>query len=253
MSRALTHINTQASRLKKCISQLSEGGEVSPDGVAGAIAEIMEARWLAAFGGPAVPHAHGRQRAQGTATPVQTAAFLTALTLDRLTPAIVAACAEAMRAHALRFPESTAAGGGALTVDIVGTGGDGIDTFNVSTAASIVVAAAGLRVLKHGNRSNSSKCGRSVSAVAARRPPDVRPRGSADVLEAMGARIDLDGPQCARVAEQCGFCFLFAQRFHPAMRQVAPVRKQVPRRSHCVSRRAVAGMHWTCWHQVLCH
>jgi anthranilate phosphoribosyltransferase len=98
-------------------------------------------------------------------------------------------------------------------IDICGTGGDGIDTINVSTAAGFVVAAAGVRVAKHGNRAASSKC------------------GSADVLEALGARIDLGGEQVARVINGCGFGFLFAQRFHPAMRHVGGPRREIAVRS----------------------
>jgi anthranilate phosphoribosyltransferase len=95
------------------------------------------------------------------------------------------------------------------TMDIVGTGGDGIDTFNVSTAASLVVAGAGVRIMKHGNRSNSSKC------------------GSADLLEALGARLDVDGAQAVEVLNRAKFCFLFAQKFHPSMRHVGPARRQM--------------------------
>merc|ERR1719276_839021 len=99
-------------------------------------------------------------------------------------------------------------------LDIVGTGGDGIDTFNVSTCAGLVCAAVdGVRVMKHGNRSNSSKC------------------GSADLLEALGANLNLNGDQAVRVLEECGFCFLFANNVHPAMRHVGPARKQTGLRS----------------------
>ena len=94
-------------------------------------------------------------------------------------------------------------------IDIVGTGGDGMDTFNVSTAAGFILAACGLAVAKHGNRSSSGSV------------------GSADLLEALGARIDLSGSETASVIEGCGFGFLFAQQFHPAMKHVAPVRKEL--------------------------
>ncbi|HEY5475683.1 MAG TPA: anthranilate phosphoribosyltransferase [Tepidiformaceae bacterium] len=138
----------------------------------------------------------------GAATPAQIGAFLAALRIRGETPEIVAACLEVMHAHAEPVPVDD-------VIDLCGTGGDGIDTFNVSTAAGFVVAAAGARVAKHGNRAASSKC------------------GSADLLEALGARIDLGGQQAAQVIESCGFCFLFAQRFHPAMRHVGGPRREM--------------------------
>lgn len=143
----------------------------------------------------------------GKATDAQIGSFLTALNLERITPEILEAMAASMRSHALPCSVEE------KTIDIVGTGGDGIDTFNVSTAASIIVAAAGGKVMKHGNRSNSSKC------------------GSADLLEAFGARLDVDGEQAARVMRKAGFCFLFAQKFHPSMKHVGPVRRQLGIRS----------------------
>lgn len=142
----------------------------------------------------------------GTATQAQVGAFLTALKLDQVDGDIIAACAKSMRSHALPCSAED-------TIDIVGTGGDGIDTFNVSTAASFIVAACGGRVMKHGSRSNSSKC------------------GSADLLEAFGGRLDVDGTQAVEVMDQAGFCFLFAQTFHPSMRFVAAARKSIGIRS----------------------
>jgi anthranilate phosphoribosyltransferase len=139
---------------------------------------------------------------RGEATPAQVGAFLTALRLRGETPEVVAACARVMRAHAEAIPVNG-------TVDVVGTGGDGAAVFNVSTAAAIVLAAAGARVAKHGNRAMSSRC------------------GSADILEALGARIDLGPDAVARLLEECGFCFVFAQRFHPAMRHVAGPRREL--------------------------
>lgn len=138
----------------------------------------------------------------GAATPAQIGAFLAALRVRGETPEIIAACLGVMQAHAepVNAPN---------VIDICGTGGDGADTINVSTAAGFVVAAAGVRVAKHGNRAASSKC------------------GSADVLEALGARIDLGGEQIARVIDGCGFCFLFAQRVHPAMRHVGGPRREM--------------------------
>jgi len=94
-------------------------------------------------------------------------------------------------------------------VDIVGTGGDGMDTYNVSTAAGFILAAAGLTVAKHGNRSQSGSV------------------GSADFLEALGADLECSNEEVARVIDGCGYGFLFAQKFHPAMKHVAPVRKEI--------------------------
>ncbi|MFN0097007.1 MAG: anthranilate phosphoribosyltransferase [Dehalococcoidia bacterium] len=138
----------------------------------------------------------------GAATPAQVGSFLTALRIRGESPEIIAACAKVMQSHAEPVPVDD-------VIDICGTGGDGIDTFNVSTAAGFVVAAAGGRVAKHGNRAASSKC------------------GSADILEALGARIDLGGEQVAKAIESCGFGFLFAQRFHPAMRHVGGPRREM--------------------------
>ena len=142
----------------------------------------------------------------GEATQAQIGAFLAGMRQHGETPAVVAACWAVMERHA----EPIAAGN---VVDLCGTGGDGADTFNVSTAAAFVVAGAGARVAKHGNRAASSRC------------------GSADLLEALGARIDLGGEAVAKVIEQCGFGFLFAQRFHPAMRHVGGPRRELGTRT----------------------
>jgi len=138
----------------------------------------------------------------GRASDAQIGAFLAALRVRGETPKIVAACLDVMQAHAEPVAVED-------VIDLCGTGGDGLDTFNVSTAAGFVVAGAGVRVAKHGNRAMSSKC------------------GSADILEALGARTDLSGAEVAKVIEQCGFGFLFAQRFHPAMRYVAAARRDM--------------------------
>jgi anthranilate phosphoribosyltransferase len=138
----------------------------------------------------------------GNATPAQIGAFLAAMRVRGETPEAIAAGLTVMQTHAEPCPVTD-------VIDICGTGGDGIDTINVSTAAGFVVAAAGVRVAKHGNRAASSKC------------------GSADVLEALGARIDLGGEQVAKVINGCGFGFLFAQRFHPAMRHVGGPRREI--------------------------
>ena len=146
------------------------------------------------------------QMLTGAATPAQIGAFLAALRVRGETPEIIAACLDVTERHAEPVVVSD-------VIDIVGTGGDGMDTFNVSTAAAIVVAACGVRVAKHGNRAASSKC------------------GSADVLEALGANLDLTGERAARVIQQCGFCFLFAQRFHPAFRHVGGPRREMGTRT----------------------
>ena len=141
----------------------------------------------------------------GEATPAQAAAFLTALRLKGETGEEIVGLARAMRERALPFAVPAAE----RIVDVVGTGGDAPDTFNVSTAAAFVVAACGLPVAKHGNRAMSSAC------------------GSADVLEALGARIDLPPPAMARTMAEVGIGFLFAQLYHPAMKQVAPLRREL--------------------------
>ena len=170
--------------IQEAIAALVDRGGIEPDEAAAALETIMS----------------------GDATPAQIGAFLAGMRAHGETPEIVAACWAVMERHA----EPIAAGN---VVDLCGTGGDGADTFNVSTAAAFVVAAAGARVAKHGNRAASSNC------------------GSADLLEALGARIDLGGEAVAKVIEGCGFGFLFAQRFHPAMRHVGGPRRELGTRT----------------------
>jgi anthranilate phosphoribosyltransferase len=138
----------------------------------------------------------------GEATPSQLAAFLVALRIKGETVDEVVGMAKVMRDHALRVDVD-----GPL-LDTCGTGGDE-GTFNVSTAAAFVAAGAGARVAKHGNRAMSSGC------------------GSADVLEALGAKIDLTPAQVAQSIEKTGFGFMFAQAFHPAMKYAAPTRREI--------------------------
>jgi anthranilate phosphoribosyltransferase len=139
----------------------------------------------------------------GRADPVQTGAFLIALRAKGETVPELVGLARAMRA--LATPVSTAR---TDLVDTAGTGG-GPSTFNVSTTAALVAAAAGCAVAKHGNRSNTSRC------------------GSADLLEALGVRIDLDAEQVGRCIDEVGFGFMFAPRHHAAMAHVVPVRKEL--------------------------
>ncbi|RRR66148.1 MAG: anthranilate phosphoribosyltransferase [Candidatus Viridilinea halotolerans] len=139
----------------------------------------------------------------GTATSAQIAALLTALHLKGESDAEIAGMAEVMRAKAT--PVEFA---GPVT-DTCGTGGDGSHSFNISTAAALVAAGAGLVVAKHGNRAMSSRC------------------GSADVLEGLGVKIDLDAAGVARCLREAGIGFMFAPQFHPAMRFVGPVRREI--------------------------
>jgi anthranilate phosphoribosyltransferase len=141
---------------------------------------------------------------EGRAADAQIAALLVGLAMKGERPAEIVGLAHTMRAHAVKLSRSYAP-----VFDTCGTGGDRSGTFNISSCAAVVVAACGVRVAKHGNRAASSKC------------------GSADVLEALGARIDLGGEQVAKVIEGCGFGFLFAQRFNPAMRHVGGPRREI--------------------------
>ncbi|MFA6985629.1 MAG: anthranilate phosphoribosyltransferase [Arenimonas sp.] len=146
-----------------------------------------------------------RQIMRGEVSPVMTAAILSGLRVKKETIGEIAAAASVMREFSAKVdvPDNS------NFVDIVGTGGDGAHTFNISTAAMFVCAAAGAKVAKHGNRSVSSKS------------------GSADVLEALGAAIELQPAQVAQCLAETGFGFMFAPIHHPAMKNVAPVRKEL--------------------------
>lgn len=139
----------------------------------------------------------------GGATPAQMAAFLVGLRMKGETPSEIAACAEVLRLKATAFqaPEDC--------IDTCGTGGDARGTYNISTATALVLAACGVPVVKHGNRSVSSQS------------------GSADVLLQLGVKIDAETPVLERCLRECGFAFLMAPKFHPAMRHVAPVRQEL--------------------------
>ncbi len=140
----------------------------------------------------------------GEATPVQIGAFVTALRMKGETAGEIAGCARAMRANCIKVVTARKP----LT-DTCGTGGDGANSFNVSTAVALVVAGAGVPVAKHGNRSVSSRC------------------GSADVLEALGVRIELKPEQMARCIDEIGIGFLFAPLLHPAMKHAALPRREI--------------------------
>ncbi len=139
----------------------------------------------------------------GEATPVQMSSYLTALSLKGETIEEITASAAGMRAHCIKLLHDL------NVLEIVGTGGDGSNSFNISTTASLVIAAGGVPVAKHGNRAASSKS------------------GAADVLEALGVNINLSPEQSAQLLKKINICFLFAQNYHIAMKYVAPVRKEL--------------------------
>ncbi len=139
----------------------------------------------------------------GEATQVQMAAYLTALSLKGETIDEITASASGMRAHCIKLLHDMD------VLEIVGTGGDGSNSFNISTTASIVIAAGGVPVAKHGNRAASSKS------------------GAADVLEALGVNITVSPEKSAELLKKINICFLFAQNYHIAMKYVAPVRKEL--------------------------
>ena len=140
---------------------------------------------------------------RGEASPVQMSAYLTALSLKGETIDEITASAAGMRAHCIKLLHDMDA------LEIVGTGGDGANSFNISTTSALVIAAGGVPVAKHGNRAASSKS------------------GAADVLEALGVKIDLTPEHSAALLREIGFCFLFAQNYHIAMKYVAPIRKEL--------------------------
>ena len=139
----------------------------------------------------------------GKATPVQMSAYLTALALKGETIDEITASAAGMRAHCIKLLHDMD------VLEIVGTGGDGSNSFNISTTASLVISAGGVSVAKHGNRAASSKS------------------GAADVLEALGVKITIPSEKSQELLEKIGICFLFAQNYHIAMKYVAPIRKEL--------------------------
>jgi anthranilate phosphoribosyltransferase len=167
--------------IKEAINSLVSGQSLTFEQASGAMEEIMG----------------------GEATPAQIAAFVTALRVKGETADEIAGLASVMRAKAMPVKVTGPA------IDVVGTGGDGSGSFNISTAAAFVVAGAGLKVAKHGNRAASSQC------------------GSADVLEALGVKIDLSPEAVAECIESVGIGFMFAPVFHPAMKHAATPRREI--------------------------
>ena len=139
----------------------------------------------------------------GQATPVQMSAYLTALALKGETIDEITASAAGMRAHCIKLLHNLD------VLEIVGTGGDGSNSFNISTTSSLVIAAGGVPGAKHGNRAASSKS------------------GAADVLETLGVKITLTPERSAEILKKINICFLFAQNYHIAMKYVAPIRKEL--------------------------
>lgn len=142
---------------------------------------------------------------EGKATPAQVSGFLVAMRMKGETPEEIAAFARSMREHAITARPVT----GKMLVDTCGTGGDGAQTFNISTAAAFVAAGAGVPVVKHGNRGVSSRC------------------GSADVLTALGVNFTQSPERHARIVEEVGISFFFAPDYHPAMKHVMAARKDL--------------------------
>lgn len=167
--------------IKKAIIELNEKKDLSYD----MAKEVME------------------QIMRGEASQVQIAAYLTALSMKGETIEEITASAQGMRNHAVRLLNDKD------VLEIVGTGGDHSNSFNISTTSAIILAAAGVPVAKHGNRAASSKC------------------GAADVLETLGVNINITPEKSKELLDKIGICFLFAQKYHMAMKHVAPVRKEL--------------------------
>ncbi len=170
------------------IHQLFAGSHLTIDEADAAMAQIME----------------------GEATPAQIGAFLAALRMKGETVDEITGCARAMKRSAVQVRPAI---GDAMLVDVVGTGGDSIGTFNISTTAAFVVAGHGVKVAKHGNRAVSSRS------------------GSADVLAALGVNLQLTAEQAAECIEEVGLAFLFAPAFHPAMRHAIGPRRDLGART----------------------
>jgi len=167
--------------IKQAISEILNGKHLSLETTKSVMQEIME----------------------GNTTQAQIGSFLTAMRMKGETIDEITACAMVMREKALRLAP------GRDVLDIVGTGGDELYSFNISTVSSFVVAAGGIPVAKHGNRSISSKC------------------GSADLLEALGVNINLNAEQNEQILKKINICFMLASLYHSAMKYVAPVRKEL--------------------------
>lgn len=167
--------------IREAIIELSKGNDLSYDTAEAVMDEIMS----------------------GGASDIQMSSYLTALAMKGETIDEITASAEQMRAHGIKLLDEEDA------LEIVGTGGDGSNTFNISTTAALIIAAGGVRVAKHGNRAASSRS------------------GAADCLEALGVDITVSPERSKELLNEIGICFLFAQNYHFAMKYVGPVRKEL--------------------------
>ena len=170
-----------SDQVRAALATIVEGGTLSMDEARGAMGAVMD----------------------GEATPAQLAALLMGLRMRGETVDELAGFAVAMRERVVGVQAPDGA------IDIVGTGGDGSGTFNISTTAALVVAAGGVVVAKHGNRAITSRA------------------GSADVLDALGVRIDHDAASAGAALREIGFAFMFAPNFHPAMKHAGPTRREI--------------------------
>ena len=171
----------ESDMIKEAIIKLSKKEDIGYDMAKAVMNEIMD----------------------GTTSEVQKSAYLTALSMKGETIEEITGSAEAMRDHSLKLHADRP------TLEIVGTGGDNANSFNISTTSAMVIAAAGVPVTKHGNRAASSKS------------------GAADCLEALGANITIEPEKSIEVLNEAGICFLFAQKYHSAMKYVGPIRKEL--------------------------
>ncbi|WP_288644116.1 anthranilate phosphoribosyltransferase [uncultured Helicobacter sp.] len=181
MQNKLNEAKTKDMAIKKAIIELTQKHNLSQDMAFAVMNEIM----------------------QGLASPVQISAYLTALSMKGENIDEITASTFSMRAHCVRLLHDMDA------LEIVGTGGDHSNSFNISTTAALIVSSAGVKVAKHGNRAASSKC------------------GAADVLEALGVNITIPPEKSKELLESINICFLFAQNYHIAMKYVAPIRKEL--------------------------
>ena len=181
VEKAAAAAPTESEQIKKAIIKLSRKEDIGYDMAKAVMNEIMD----------------------GNTSEVQKSAYLTALSMKGETIEEITGSAEAMRAHSLKMNTNRS------TLEIVGTGGDNANSFNISTTSAMVIAAAGVPVTKHGNRAASSKS------------------GTADCLEALGANITIEPEKSVEVLGKTGICFLFAQKYHSAMKYVGPIRKEL--------------------------